>query len=148
MDEGDFLDDRKPTREVMPVGDTLNRLAMVLCCEALVIILVSGRCSVWELKWLIEKLVGRFVKATWTMLVLSRQVLAEAASPCDARHHGWNCALYHHCSEVQIACRDARGGVALLDAFLDMPLEDGVLHDVCRLNTSRMPLYLFPVILR
>ena len=65
-------------------GDVLNVSVTSLGGEVLVIVSVSGRASVWELKGLIQRHgLGRSAKFIGTTVLLGTQVLADAASLRD-----------------------------------------------------------------
>ena len=84
-DEGCFPNDRNPSRDAAAAEHTLNVSVITLDGELLIVVPVSARSSVWELKGLIQKsILGRSVKATWMTLVLGTRVLADAASLHDA----------------------------------------------------------------
>ena len=58
---------------------------MSLGGEVLVVLVVSGSSSVWELKGLLEThILGRSVKAMWMTLLLGNQALANATSLREA----------------------------------------------------------------
>ena len=85
-DADSFSNDWNPRRDLAVMdGDALNVSVMSLGGEVLVIVIVSRRSSIWELKGLIEKSIpGRHMKAAWMKLMLGPQVLANAASLHDA----------------------------------------------------------------
>ena len=84
-DEGFFPNDRNPSQNATAAKHTLNVSVISLGGEVLIIVPVSARSSVWELKGLIEKSVPeKHMKARWMMLMPGPQVLPDAASLHDA----------------------------------------------------------------
>ena len=84
-DEGFFPNDRNPSQDATAAEHTLNVSVISLGGEVLIIVPVSARSSVWELKGLIEKSVPeKHMKARWMMLMPGPQVLPDAASLHDA----------------------------------------------------------------
>ena len=67
------------------VEDAQKVSVMSLGGEVLVVLVVSGSSSVWELKGLLEMhILGRSVKAIWMTLLLGHQALANATSLREA----------------------------------------------------------------